>query len=208
MAYAKNTLRDMIPLYLAGRLSQEEAETFLEQLADYPELERELMEFSLLDVGRQDDADPADFDNLFHKIDARIRHGDGPAPAQSAMQERFTRWLRRPVFPWGLALLQSVLLAGLIAWQLNPSLPGQDAPASNAMGDRPRATTMYVVFHDAATSEEIVRLLRDLQLSIIAGPSPNNSFVVASRKAESDIQQQLLRLKSSPPVRFVERTTL
>ena len=54
MTYDANTIKEMIPLYLNGRLPEEEKDVFLQGLEEYPDLAAEMADFQEIDAVYQD----------------------------------------------------------------------------------------------------------------------------------------------------------
>lgn len=217
MTYDVDTLKEMIPSYLNGRLGAEEQQAFEKGLAAYPELAAELAEYEAIQGSyRQLEAETPfpDQDPLFDRIMAQIdREAAAPAQPPQAAPEAPTAGLAEtlhrffhdlfgsPRVAWAVAAVQVVLLVALLV-----GLPQRHAfqtlttPGPSA-GARP---ALNVVFDENAIEKEIRALLVETGVTIVGGPSVEGLYILAvpGERPVADVSRVLSRSKL---VIFVEQ---
>jgi hypothetical protein len=210
MKYSIDELKAMIPIYLNGSLSEQEAKALEEGLRRHPELETELMEFSEIQksyAGIEDDL-PMDSDAMFSRIrdgiGSEFRHAsetlsDGPA----AQLLRFVKRIyHTPALSWSMAGLQFAAL--LVFFFLVPQQALFKTYSSTSTTDTDKVR-LNVVFTEEAKEIEIRTLLQKLDAAIVSGPSAQGLYVLAVDKT-ADIEALLRKLDASPIVRLARKT--
>lgn len=209
-------LREKIPLYLNGSLSEQQARIFEQQISKHPELERELAEFSAIDSTYDpiDMPDGQQFDGMFKQIEVKIGEGvTKPEQAQEQVSQKprtqlQQRWLDKikdlflnPFVGWGVALAQFALIAVVI---FQTSGQENDIRYKSLSSDTSQeAATINVVFTEAATLAELNSLMLEHQLEIIAGPGRGKAYQL-SLKQNSRLDDVVQQLRQSDIVRFAE----
>lgn len=206
-------LRDMIPLYLNGSLSEPETEEFLQAMQKHPELAQELSEFSAINdtFNAMPMPDDDKFDALFEKISARHSLSaqqavhSASAPLAQGFVDYLKQWFTNPFLSWGVALAQFAILA-VVIFSLPVAKQDQRYQTLSDSG-HVQASTMNIVFNPTATLEQTNNLLHQYRLEIISGPSTANVFVIKVGNA-AEMDQLIGQLRQHELVRFVEKTQM
>lgn len=216
MIYDADTLKEMIPLYVNGQLTEQEKKAFTQGLAEHPELSAEVAEFKAIKESYRDLEAETPFphqDNLFSKIMLQIDReettkGKEKAAARDAspgMLEKLVDFFHdtfiSPKVAWSVVAVQVVLLVTLLV-----AMPGRStfqtltAPG-NGTDER---LTLNVVFDEKAAEKEIRALLVKTGATIVGGPSASGLYIVAIPRDQppEEISGILLR---SGIVSFVEQ---
>jgi anti-sigma factor RsiW len=216
MIYDADTLKEMIPLYLNGQLSEQEEDAFEEGLADYLELAAEVAEFKEIKESYRDLEAETPFphqDRLFSGIMAQIdrertvtakekvAHREASSDLRSKLVDFFHSTFVSPKVAWSVVAVQVVLLVTLLV-----AMPGRNtfqtltAPGNGTDG----RLTLNVVFDEKAVEKEIRALMVKTGATIVGGPSANGLYIVAIPRDQppEEISGILLR---SGIVSFVEQ---
>ncbi len=199
-------LKELIPLYLQGRLTRREREEFEEALRRYPDLQRELKEFEeISDVLRdlEKEVPPLDAEWVFRKTLQRIRN-DGVI-AKDPLLKRLTALLRGLFtsyrLSWGIVAVQCIIILLLVS-----RIP-QNLPYKTLTTQSPQVTSgvrVNVVFKADARVEDVRRLLREVGATIVWGPSQEGLYIIKIERSK-ELKSILERLRDSPIVEFAER---
>ena len=199
-------IREQLPLYVTGRLTEAEAAEVEAALKAHPELAAELKEFESIANAYQElekeTADPPD--TLFERISDKIRFEQ--RSKETFRQKISIRDFLEKVFlstkiAWGLAATQLIVIVFLLAsgpsekryvtmTSLTPTIEAQ--------------VKIQVAFVETASEGELRALLTGLNASIVAGPTPQGSYTLRLKpgvngRSEMDV------LRKSPLVRFAEK---
>ncbi len=208
MTSKPDELRELIPLYLNGRLSEHERQEFEDALKVYPELKHELMELSeIKDLYREMEREiPPVSENLYAKILSNIR----PLTDKEKVKERkgYTEQLLEslkglfssPRLSWTVVAAQLVIILFLLT-----TMPEKDGfrtltSQSTSQGE---LTRINVVFKEDAREKEIRGILNAFGATIVSGPSPEGLYTIEIKEDKKEVV--LERLRSSGIVKFVER---
>jgi anti-sigma factor RsiW len=215
MIYDADALKEMIPLYLNGQLTEQEKDAFEEDLAKYPELAAEVAEFKEIKESYRDLEAETPFphqDRLFSQIMAQIDRKETatakekavPRDASPDLREKLVDFFHRtfvsPKIAWSVVAVQVVLLVTLLV-----VMPGRStfqtlsAPGNGTDGQ----LTLNVVFDEKAVEKEIRALMVKTGATIVGGPSANGLYIVVIPRDQplEEISGILLR---SGIVSFVE----
>lgn len=209
MTYKPDELRELIPLYLNGTLPQDERQKFEEALNKYPELRRELMEFSeIKDLYKEIKKEvPPPSELLYKRILSSIR---SEAEAVSASQkkghiEQFQNFLKgffsSPRVSWGIVAVQLVIILLLV---ITTSKEDRFRTLTSEHISRGEGIRINVVFDKESREKEIREILNSIGASIISGPLPEGLYII-ELKDERDTEAVLKTLRSSRIVRFAEK---
>ncbi len=209
MTYSPDELKELIPLYLNKRLSEKERQEFEEALNKYPELRRELMEFSEIKDVYKNIADeiPPLSDNLYEKIITNIKSKSAmpSVPGRKGyigqLQEFLKGFYSSPRVSWGvIAVLLAVIMLLVIA------LPGEDKfrTLTTEYTVQGEGIRINVVFDKESKEKEIREVLTRAGATIINGPSPEGLYTIYM-KDNQDIETRLRTLKNTKIVRFAEK---
>lgn len=191
MIYDADTLKEMIPLYVNGQLTEQEKKAFTQGLADHPELSAEVAEFKAIKESYRDLEDETPFpnqDRLFSKIMAQIDREESAPGKETAAARDASPGLREklvdffhntfisPKVAWSVVAVQVVLLVTLLV-----AMPGRSTfQTLTAPGNGTDARlTLNVVFEEKAAEKEIRALLVKTGATIVGGPSANGLYIVA-----------------------------
>lgn len=191
MIYDADTLKEMIPLYVNGQLTEQEKKAFTQGLADHPELSAEVAEFKAIKESYRDLEDETPFpnqDRLFSKIMAQIDREESAPGKETAAARDASPGLREklvdffhntfisPKVAWSVVAVQVVLLVTLLV-----AMPGRSTfQTLTAPGNGPdERLTLNVVFEEKAAEKEIRALLVKTGATIVGGPSANGLYIVA-----------------------------
>jgi anti-sigma factor RsiW len=191
MIYDAEALKEMIPLYLNGQLSDEEQKAFAQGLKDFPELAAEVAEYEAIQASYPELEAETPFpqqDILFGRIMDKIdREETTPVRNQAAAREVKSGWrekladffyttFRSPKVAWSVAAVQVVLLVVLLAGMPQRST-FQTLTAPGRLPDG--RITLNVVFDGNARAKDIRAVLIDNGATIVGGPSAEGRYIVA-----------------------------
>ena len=187
-----NNFQDLIPDYLANRLSVEQKEAFEQQLADDQLLGEELEDFKSFKILYQEievEDNPAP-DHIFQRITAAIDEAESvPQPVKARNNSDvnvFTQfltdgweWLRESLtIPWALAAVQAALIVFLV--MPSPQDKTYQTLSSNSPAvEQPEQITYNIVFKESATAQQIKELMLSLNGSITSGPTDQGRYLVS-----------------------------
>jgi anti-sigma factor RsiW len=216
MTYNADTIKEMIPLYVNGKLAEQEKKAFLQGLKEYPELAQEVADFREIDVIYKDleaEIPFPDPDAVFNRIMDNIdRQGAGArekAPVRKVLTPGFREKLidffrtgfMSPRVAWSVAAVQIVLLAAILV-----ALPGRSAfetltYSGNGLAARQE---LNVVFDEDAVEKDIRALMVRAGATIVGGPSTGGLYIIAIA-GDQDAEAVSAVLRNSGIVSFVEQ---
>ncbi len=191
MTYNADTIKEMIPLYVNGKLAEQEKKAFLQGLKEYPELAQEVADFREIDVIYNDleaEIPFPDPDAVFNRIMDNIdRQGAGAlekAPVRKVVTPGFREKLidffrtafMSPRVAWSVAAVQIILLATILV-----ALPGRSTYQTlTSTGNGADTRQELNVIFDGDTAEKDMRALMVLAgTTIVGGPSASGLYIVA-----------------------------
>ena len=204
MSYSPDEWRELIPLYLNGRLSERERKEFEDCLHQYPELKREFREFSeIKEVYKGIEKEvsiPSHF--LYQRILRKVESETvGSLTFLVKIKEFFRNSFSSPRVSWGVAAVQFaiilLLLVNLFRGDGYITLTAED----NLKKER---TGIHVVFNMESKEREIRTVLQKVGATIVAGPSPEGLYTIRLEK-KGDVEKVLKFLRETEIVRFAER---
>ena len=208
MTYDQDRLRDLIPLYLNGTLSEKERGEFEAGLDNHPEVQRELEEFSeikgLYDSARHDIPQPSDI--IYHRItkaieaDKRTAEKADKGHFLEGVRNFFEETFASPRVSWSVVAIQCALIMFLVV-----TLPRQDqfTTLTSPPIETGKGIVLNIVFDPEAREVEIRNILHQFKAHIIYGPTPKGLYAVQF-KSDSDIEVLLEDLKRKGAVKFAE----
>ncbi|NWF93649.1 MAG: hypothetical protein HXY46_12075 [Syntrophaceae bacterium] len=209
MRYSLEKWRELIPLYLNGRLSEEERRGFERALREHPELQSELIDYSeIKGIYPEIEKDlPPPSPDLYERILSKIRlEGERASTAWiSDQKQRVVDFLRgifsSPRLSWGIAAVQLAIIILLVIHNL-----GEDRTRTLSSEDllRKEGVIINVLFDKESKEKEIREVLTKVGATIIRGPSPDGLYKIAV-KDQQNISHVLEVLRKSEIVRFAER---
>lgn len=216
MTYDSDTIEEMIPLYLNGRLPEAEKEAFLQGLREHPELAETFADFREIDAGYSDLEAGVSFpdpDIMFSRIMDNIDQETAAAPAKAPVRKVVTPGFREklidffqtaflsPRVAWSVAAVQIVLLAAVLA-----VMPGKntfETLTSSGNGIAARQE-LNVVFDEEAAEKDIRALMVRAGTTIVGGPSASGLYIIAIA-GDQDTEAVSAILRNSGVVSFVEQ---
>lgn len=208
MKYKLEELKEMIPLYLNGTLSEEENRIFEDALNKIPELKKEFLEFleiknSYKEV--QDELSPPS-ENLYKKISERIGAGkESELPLSTkAYPMKIKKFLKdfftSPVFSWGLVAVELIFIF-LLSFYL---LREERYKTLTAQEHRKEGVKINIVFDAEAKEKEIREVLKEIGANIVSGPTSEGLYKIELKKGK-DLESALQYLKKFRIVKFAEK---
>jgi anti-sigma factor RsiW len=204
MSYSPDEWRDLIPLYLNGRLSERERKEFEDCLHQYPELKRELREFSeIREVYKEIEQEipiPSPF--LYQRILRRLESETvGSLTFLVKIKEFLRNSFSSPRVSWGIAAVQFaiilLLLVNLFKGDQLITLTSEDVLKKEGTG-------IHVVFDVESKEKEIREILQKVGATIVRGPSPEGLYTIKIEK-KGDLEEVLKFLRETKIVRFAEK---
>jgi hypothetical protein len=202
-------LKEMIPLYLNGRLSGFEKEELEKALMKYPELKRELMEFSEI-MGIYEDIEqemPPPSDILYARILRNIRSkgkeetflkkGNYGTQVQEFLRALFSS----PKVSWTVAAVQLVIILALVVFTPGEKIFRTLTSEYPVQGE---AIRINVLFEEDAREREVRDLIRKAKANIVSGPTLDGLYVLEI-KNNREIDTVIDNLTSSEIVKFAEK---
>jgi len=201
-------IRELLPLYVNGRLSMKQAAEVEAALEEHPELREDLLDFEAIGRTYQslEKETPALSNRVYPKIlknirpqtvshdRARIKNLIRPAG------DLFAWMFASPKTAWGLAAVQLIVIVVLLAGNpFDRKYVTLTAPSVSGDG----GSMVHVVFVDSATEGNIRELLIKLNTVIKGGPTPEGVYTLMLQKGV-DAGSTVEALKKSPLVRFAE----
>ena len=210
MKYDAAALKEMIPLYINGRLSDSERAAFEAALASDPALKQELSEFEEIaalypDIEEEIPFPSSDrvFSRIMDNIDAQEKKAastDGPGVLFEKLAEFIRTTFFSPRIAWAVAAVQLVLLVTLVG-----TMPDTQDFETLSSGGATTETVLKIniVFEEDAKEKDIRALLNQLDAGIVAGPMANGLYVIEITQSPS--QDDVLKaLIDSEFVRLAE----
>ncbi len=207
--YSPDELRELIPLYLNGRLSERERQEFEQTLEKYPELKRELREFSEIKEAykKVEHEIPLPSPNLYQRIWRNIQSEAKVSTAYvgkryiEKLQEFLKGLFLSPRLSWGVAVAQFVVILFLVV-----TLLGRDSFRTLTSPDtlHGEGIRINVIFNKESKEREIREVLNNVGATIIKGPSPEGLYTILV-KEDQHIERVLKALRKTEIVRFAER---
>ena len=202
-------LRELIPLYLNGRLTERERQEFEDLLAKYPEVNRELMEFSEIRDACQEagQTTPAPSKTLFHRILKNIESDTkrSTLPVRNGSRGDLWVWLRgvlvSPRTSWGIAAVQLAIILLLIT---SPLVGNKIRTLTSDLTLRNEGKRISVVFHEDSREKDIRAVLNRVGATIVMGPSTEGLYTIRVGE-DLNIEQVIGTLERSEFVEFVEK---
>ncbi len=208
MTYKHDELRELIPLYLNGRLSEKERQEFEDAVNSYPELKRELMEFTEIKDSYKDIEYeiPQPSDTIYKRIVSNVKSGtEVSAFKRKGYLEQIQGFLKglflSPRVSWGVVAVQVVIILFMLV-----RLPEGDKfrTLTSEYALKGEEIRINVVFEEDAREREIREVLNKIGAFLIGGPSAEGLYIIQI-KDNQDIEVALKVLRNSKFVRFVER---
>jgi anti-sigma factor RsiW len=210
MKYDAAALKEMIPLYINGRLSDSERVAFEEALESDPALKQELLEFEEIAALYPDIEEEIPFPSS-DRVFSRIMDNIGPPEKKTASPdapgmffEKLAAFIRTTFFSprvaWAVAAVQLVLLVTLVGTMPDTQ---EFETLSSERATTETALKINIVFEEDAMEKDIRALLNQLDAGIVAGPMANGLYVIEI--AESQPPDDALKaLMDSKLVRLAE----
>ncbi len=192
MIYDTDTLKEMIPLYLNGQLSEEEQKTFERSMREHPELATEVAEYEAIQASYHDLEAETPFprqDILFSKImdkidreeTATVRTRPTARETKSGWREKladfFYTTFRSPKVAWSVAVVQVVLLVVVVLAGMPQHGTFQTLTAPGRLPDG--RITFNVVFDPDTREKDMRAVLIDNGATMVGGPSADGRYIVA-----------------------------
>ncbi len=205
---SKEELRERIPLYLIGRLSEKERKAFEEGLKQFPDLKKEVAEFSAIKefYGEIEQEIPVPSDTLYLRILEKVRRGskislpfllkgyiDGLAQFLKSLY-----W--SPRLSWGVVAVELAIILFLVFSLSNGERLKTLTSKERQSGEGVR---IHIVFDRDAKEGEIREILSRVGGIIIHGPSPEGLYTIEV-KDHPDIDSVLRILKETGIIKFAE----
>ena len=197
---------DLIPWFVNGRLSEDEAAVVSAHLTECVRCRDECdLQAKIHDTIRSEDSVAFAAESSFRKLTERI---DSSAQRESGRGDRS----RRVVMALAAALaVESVALVAWGAWtwvgQRSTEAPyvtlssGGALPSSVAAA---KGSLVRVVFAEEAALADVDQLLRRNDASMVEGPSEHGVYTIELRNAGESRAERLQALRASAFVRFAE----
>jgi hypothetical protein len=204
MPYDIDELREKIPLYLKGGLTQSEKREFEEAIQKFPGLKDEIEEFTEFhEVYREIEKEiPPPSLNLYERISDNIR---AEKKTEAAPEKRFAGKFQdllkgffwSPRVSWAVVSVQIVLIIILLF-----SLPRDDK--YETLTSKTEGIRVNVVFKENTVEKEMRALIHKIGGSIVSGPSSTGLYVIEIKNR--DIQIVIATLRDSNIVGFAEKS--
>jgi len=210
MKYDAAALKEMIPLYINGRLSDSERAAFEAALASDPALKQELSEFEEIaalypDIEEEIPFPSSDrvFSRIMDNIDAQEKKApspDGPGVLFEKLADFIRTTFFSPRVAWAVAAVQLLLLVTLVG-----TMPDRQEFETLSSGGATTETVLKIniVFEEDAMEKDIRALLNHLDAGIVAGPMANGLYVIEITQSPSP-DDVLKALMDSKFVRLAE----
>ena len=204
MKYDAAAFKEMIPLYINGRLSDSERAAFEKALESDAALKQELSEFEEIaalypDIEEKIPFPSSDrvFSRIMNNIDAQEKKAASP-DAPGMVFEKLAEFIRTAFFSprvaWAVAAVQLVLLVTLVG-----TMPDTQEFKTLSSGGAATETVLKfnIVFEEDAMEKDIRALLNQLDAGIVAGPMANGLYVIEITESQppDDVVKALLDSK-------------
>ncbi len=194
-------MREKIPLYVNGRLSEEEARDLEEFIQQYPEITEEMDDFAeireyLKDTG---DIELPDQERLFQRVMQRVHEEEFPLHQERmSLFDKIRDLFSAPLVPWAVAAVQLLLIVFLV------TAPYRNNEYRTLTSPVTRTEIMLnIVFNPDAREVDIRGLLNSIGATIVSGPDENGLYII---KVKGNTVEDILEtLRNSGLIRFAER---
>lgn len=188
--------RDLLPLYVKGLLTPDEATALERAFVDCPELRTEMEDWKAIgDAYREIEASlPAPSAGAFAKVMSKI---------EKPRRLGFLEWLGlRPAFSFAVIAVQIIVIVGLGVYTANLKSRYEtlSAPSAATKGQ----IRLNVVFRPEAPEAAIREALRKVEARIIDGPRTSGLYLI-SIGSSLDPEAALAELRASGAVVLAER---
>jgi hypothetical protein len=194
-------MREKIPLYLNGRLSEEEARVLEEFIQQHPEITDEMEDFAEIRDYLKDtsDIELPDQERVFRMIMERVREEESfSRPERISVFERIREFFSAPLVPWAVVAVQLLLIFFLVtAPYRNNEYRTLTSPVSRT------EIMLNIVFNPDAREVDIRGLLNSIGATIVSGPDENGLYII--KVDGKEIDNILKTLRNSRLIRFVEK---
>ena len=209
MTYNEEKISELVPLYVAGELSGQELEEFEMLLLNHPEIEEEVEAYVAMQemYSEMREQLPEPSQELFEQIEKRINTEEPKSRKISfynQMQEFLRSIFQLPQIGWGLAAVQAIAIALLLAGGV-PSPEESILTLSDSHSSQESVSKINIIFHGDAMEKEIRKLLLELHASIISGPTSEGLYIIAT-PVNMATESFLDQLRSKSIVVFAEQT--
>lgn len=197
--------RDLVPIYVAGRLSPEQREALEEALEIDPELRKEVDEFLVLREGYKDlEQDlPLPSNSVLERVRVNIkkdRVSKRKGSLVHALIDSFGSLFSMPKLAWSVAAVQLILILFLVSGTFQEA---EYQTLSSDTATMENVFQIYVVFEAEAMERDIRALLQGIGLRIKDGPDAGGLYVLEGADGHK-AQEALAMLQSSGIVRFAQ----
>lgn len=209
MNYSPGKIRELIPLYLNGRLSEREKQEFEDSLNKYPELKHELEEFSeIKDVYKEIEHEiPIPSSVLYQRIlrsikpEAKLALTPPPKRYIEGLRDFLKSLFSSPRLTWGVAVVQFAVILFLVVTLVR----GDRFRTLTSVYTTPKdVVRVNIIFDKESREKEIREVLSKVGAIIIWGPSPEALYTIEI-KEKQDVEKVLEVLRKTEIVRFAER---
>ena len=209
MTYNPEKLRDLIPEYLNGTLSKREQTAFENSLDTYPDIKKEVQEFSEIKSAynaMQDDL-PSPSDAVFQKVMRRVRTKQKATAFNGLglldrVQRFFEPLFASPRISWAVVGVQMAVILLLVV-----SAPIQDrfTTLTSQQAGQINGNTVNVVFAPDTREMDIRNILKQIEGVIVYGPSSEGLYTIKIDE-DRDMEKSILELKKNKAVKFAEES--
>jgi len=203
MRYNADELKELIPLYLIGKLTEDQQQMLEQAMKEVPQLRQEFTEFSeIRNLYREAEEDtPQPSDTVYKRIMDNIGEGKRTSVTERRGYLEILRgFFSSPRFSWGVAAVQVVIILFLLV-----GLPGQERmkTLSSGYSQNNGQVRINIVFKEDAREREIRDLINSIDGDIIGGPTPQGLYIIRI-KDRRNIRDVIKYLKRYKIVRFAE----
>jgi Putative zinc-finger len=199
---------DMIPWWINGRLHESERLSFEDHLKHCDECRRDVANEQALAHHMNDDprveyAPGASLQSLLSRIDTEsVAPTTVRRSTRQSTRTQWTRWLVAATIVEGVGI---AILTGALLHDAQSSRSNSDANYRTVTSIAPAPTnaSLRVIFAPTMTLNELGKLLQELRLEVVSGPSPGGVYALAI-SGEELLANELAALRSRPDVRFAE----
>jgi DNA-directed RNA polymerase specialized sigma24 family protein len=202
-----NILRELIPLYINGVLSGKHKVAFEKSLKNDPNLKQEYMEFYEIEeyFDQLATASQQHLTQLYGSIKNSLEDFDDEVVEEQSGDQLtspkidfFHHLLSSSRIGWGLAILQFAILTVVLIF----IVPQYSNPVSASISpgqllQKNRGKQINVIFQDAATAKEIIKLLQSLDAEMQSGPTNIGLYTITVDVDENHVHEVLNKLRLS-----------
>lgn len=209
MNYSPDKIRELIPLYLNGRLLEKERKEFEDALDKYPELKHEVSEFiEIKEIYKEIEHEvpnpsPVLYQRILRNIKPEMKLSLTPPPKGyiERLQDFLKSLFSSPRLSWGVAVVQFAVILLLVITLVREdrfrTLTSTYTPPRDVI-------RINIVFDKESREQEIREVLNKVGAVIIWGPSPEALYTIEI-KEKQDVEKVLEVLRKTEIVRFAER---